>query len=249
MRILVDQHGVQKDYYDHIGFMYPDNHLTFDRKLELLEIPHQSSLKVKTIDDEDLYHFSTSIIGFCGRIIPFIQIRKTIKNKKDSFISSSTFELFNFYSWKDIEIFMEKENMPIKRYFGNYFKNSAKAHFSGVNQYKDFYKELLTKYPIFTIKAGICSSISMKVINKDNLWFPVFEKNGFKNSHNHRFICILNDGLFNIGFEEIVSAEEAYQELEMFLGKQNCIEKQVVIEEKIRIASKGFDKNSFRKTS
>lgn len=210
MRLNSDFH----DYYDYAVGYGIDENVFFNRFTKDVEIHVNSKFDFPR-------HKDSGLIGFCGQIFPFIEVKK-FDRKYDSEYASDDYkivEYFHAYSLDEYRI-KESEWEDFSDDFGYYdhWQNiKLKQFFTDWNFQSD---EVFLEYkiPIWTLKLD--------------------ESNG-----------LINPKLKDFGFDRIKDSFTAFQEISMYLSNILVEQKEVAeIEDKFRIEQHGFDlKKSFRK--
>lgn len=211
MKLHTDFH----DYYDNaVGYGIDDN-VHYNRFTKKLEIVIKSQFDFPNNNNAGL-------LGFCGRIYPFIRLRKF--NKQNDEYYSDDYKVVETYYAYSFEEYKIKDSEWV-RYSDNYYyqdhsrETKLKQFFIDWNyQSDDIFLEY--KVPLWTIKLDRS------------------QNNG-----------LLNPKLKDFGFDRIKDSFTAFQEISMYLSNILVEQKEVAkIEDKFKIEQHGFDlKKSFRK--
>jgi hypothetical protein len=237
-----------KDYYDVVMAEGQDQTQVYQRhKREAVIEGHYPFYEFRTWRPTKLHAQSYSI-GFCGKIYPVIELAPA---KYGTFDSKEAREHRKYcYSLKDVDAFVEANfDREDVEFFG---KNGYNRHYpwgSGENRrnfeifFKHFaenqshYDKVATKYfegltPVFVAQ-----------------YKPVSEQNGkYSVRYISSGIITYNSPLRQLDFVRIFPPYQAFQEISMWLANQAVPMKPIPeMSNEIKIASKGFDKFSFRK--
>jgi hypothetical protein len=208
----------------------PDNKLQ-NGKLSLVfsdikAFPHYESgartlLNAKPGD----YILNTFIIGFCGKIYPIC--KRTDFIKEQSYFYTKNVEAIDSYIYGMDKIKEQFVNTYTNK-TGDWWKNRLAKELSYLEAYTKR-NEVLELF--YTYKCPILKITT----NSDEI-------------RNHKNL-ILNPCLKDIEFYKCMDTYQVFQELEMYIGGVLGINEVPTIEisEKDKVASKGFDKYSFRK--
>ena len=203
------------DYYDHaVGYGIDENvhYNRFTREAEIFIKSHFDFPR----------HRNVGLLGFCGKIFPFIKLGKS--NKR-----------YNQYDWEEYEIIEYYYAFTLEEYKS---KESEWKDFRTDFNYYDNSREI--KFKQFFVDWSFQSDeIFLKY--KVPIWLTKFGSDQNKG--------LINVRLKDYGFERIKDALTAFQEISMYLSNILVEQKEIaVIEDEYRIEQHGFDlKTSFRK--
>jgi hypothetical protein len=212
MRLHTDFH----DYYDNAVGYGIDDKIHFNRFTKEVEI------HIKSKFDFPRYR-NTGLLGFCGKIYPFIEVKK-FDRKYDCEYASDDYETVEHYCAYSFEEYKHKE--------------SEWEDYSDDFGYYDHWEEIKLKQ--FFIDWNYQSDdIFLKY--KVPIWMVKLDKNQNKG--------VINPKLKDFGFDRIKDSFTAFQEISMYLSNILVEQKEIdTIEDKFRIEQHGFDlKMSFRK--
>lgn len=241
--------GKGKDYYDSIGYMYGSyNEPPYIDRTPVFEkeprgfMPYSYSILPSEEFTKEQLRFKSGVVGFCGKIYPHIRVNQLIEKSINRF--EKKYEIKDqiyFYEYDDFMMYLEelkltdRQKRIVRRLIeyrpGESFEDSYRKYFerSGQDAQILFQKEF-TKAPYWF--KGYSNFDVMHV--------------GSPNAHS---AYTLMPNLKQLGFGKILAAEQAYQELEMWLGldHQEDDDPNAGIEDKYLAAGKGFDCMSFKK--
>jgi len=213
MKLHTDFH----DYYDRaVGYGIDENvhYNRFTKKVEIRINPQFDFPR----------HSNAGLLGFCGKIYPFIEIKK-YNNKYDLYE----------YGWDDLKV--------VERYFAYNFreykdKKAEWGKYADAFEYQDHSRKTKLKQ-FFTDWDYQSDEIFLQY--KVPAW--IVEFNGSENNGT------LDPKLKDYGFDRIKDSFTAFQEISIYLSNILVEQKEIaVIEDKFRIQQHGFDlKKSFRK--
>lgn len=216
------------DYYD-LGVSYGiDKNIYFDRKLEnVLDNNFISTRSREKTINEATYFFYPGIIGFCGKLYPFVFIRKYEKIvgriRQDEKLLDEKF----IYEKEELIKYI---GLTEKERSYSYFLPDTLFDYSSIE--KDNLKSIFSKYktPIFSY-AGITF---------DGYDVP----DAIRMSSGLNINPILSKFKFSLVKDAIV----AFQEISMYLGALKHPEIETTdMDDKIIAQSKGFNCMSFKK--
>ena len=234
MYIISDFH----DYYDTATAYGIDKQTIYNRKVKILDFD-----KIKTPYSEELtakhngvfydYLILKGFLGFCGKVYPFIYVRKTQQN-------SNLNEVNVYYSADGILNFLRQENIGLDRtkYRYYYYKDMSIHSEKGI---KTFFETSTSEFeplfqqhrcPVFLIGKGFKNEL------------------GYENGSNNKALLILNPKLLPLKFPQLKDAVSSFQDIYMYLsGVLGNPEKPMIeIADKYKQAAKGHDSPySFRK--
>jgi hypothetical protein len=211
MRLHTDFH----DYYDNAVGYGIDENVHYNRFTKEVEFHIKSQFDFPR-------HRNTGLLGFCGKIYPFIEVKKFDRKYDDEYASDDykIVEYFHAYNLEEYQI-KESDWADYSDDFGGYYDHwgdiKLKQFFVDWNYQSDgIFLEY--KVPIWVAKLD--------------------ESKG-----------LINPKLKDYGFDRIKDSFTAFQEISMYLSNILVEQKEVaVIEDKYRIEQHGFDlKTSFRK--
>lgn len=213
MKLHTDFH----DYYDNAVGYGIDENVHFNRFTKKVEIHIKSQFDFPR-------HRNAGLLGFCGKIYPFVEVKKFDRR----------YDLYE-YSWDDLKL--------LERYFAYSFeeyerKKSEWGKFTDVFEYQDHSRKIKLKQ--FFIDWNYQSDdifLEYKV--------PIWTISLDLNQNNG----VINPKLKDYGFDRIKDSFTAFQEISMYLSNILVEQKEIaVVEDKFRIEQHGFDlKKSFRK--
>ena len=213
MRLHTDFH----DYYDNaVGFGIDEN-VHYNRFTKKVEI------RIKLQFDFPNHNYA-GLLGFCGEIYPFIELRK--------------------YGWEYDKETDSVKSKIVERYYAyniEEYKNKKSEWYEFKNLLPDYYdysRDLDLKR-FFSDWNYQSDDIFIK--NKVPVWTLELDRN--------RNESLINPRLKDYGFDRIKYSFTAFQEISMYLSNILVEQKEIaVIEDKYRIEQHGFDlKKSFRK--
>jgi hypothetical protein len=205
-----------RDYYDHAVGYGIDERVHYNRFTEEVEMQIKSQLDFPE-------HSRAGLLGFCGRIHPFIEFRKYNRKWDDQDDGSPLEIVERFYAYNLAE----------------YERQEAKwADYNYRYSYVDHSRALKLKR-FFLDWSFESDEIFLRY--KVPVWMIGFD--------HHRNKGLLNPRLKDFGFERIIDPLTAFQEISMYVANILVEQKETVdIEDKYRIEQHGFDlKKSFRK--
>lgn len=230
-----------RDFYDSIAYQKGiDKTIVYQRELKemvynpdkelsytfnkIADFPYYASYEYSNPENRDVI-LKTFIIGFCGKIYPICKRTDFVKNPNSNSydkldrIESYVFELDNIKS-----MFYNIEK--IKR--DSWYKNRIDKEFAYL---EDFINRPSVLELFFTYKTPIFKFVT--------------STDAIKRGENF----VLNPILKDIEFYKCMDTYQIFQELEMYISGVLGVNEPPVIEisEKDKVASKGFDKFSFRK--
>ena len=252
--------GKAKDYYDGFLSWYSDtDNNVFDRDKIFLEKenrPKKNTSRFK-IESKDKYNlgrtqqpthgdFSIDLgrIGFCDRIYPVIRIN-TFKKKDGSFGSTPLISQDYFYSSEEINLWSENLSQSDLKDFNIMIRKFCSRVYS-----EDWNASIATKLNTFFL-ATKSTKLDLSLFEEYPYFvmgLPSFDNMNIQDPRwNSDFTAL--PVLKEFHFSEVVSPEQAFQEISMFLGRRHeeNIDPNSGIEDKYLAAGKGFDCNSFRK--
>ena len=212
MRLHTDFH----DYYDNAVGYGIDGNVHFNRFTKEIEIQIKSEFDFPR-------HRNAGLLGFCGKIYPFIEVKK-FDRKYDNEYASDDYKIVEQYCAYNLEEYKSKETEweDYSDDFGRYDhweEIKLKQFFLDWNFQSD---EIFLEYkvPIWTVKLDS------------------YQNKG-----------IINPKLKDYGFDRIKNSFAAFQEISMYLSNILVEQKETaIVEDKFRIEQHGFDlKKSFRK--
>ena len=210
MRLHTDFH----DYYDNAVGYGIDENVHYNRFTKEVEIQIKSQFDFPR-------HRNAGLLGFCGQVYPFIEVKK-FDRKYDDEYASDDYKIVEYFQAYNLEEYQAKESEweDYSDDFGYYAQREnikLKQFFIDWNFQSD---EIFLEYkvPIWVVRLD--------------------ESKG-----------IINPRLKDYGFDRIKDSFTAFQEISMYLSNILVEQKEVaVIEDKYRIEQHGFDlKTSFRK--
>lgn len=212
MKLHTDFH----DYYDNaVGYGIDDN-VHYNRFTKEVEIHIKSQFDFPTFR-------SAKLLGFCGKIYPFIELEK-YNRKYECEYDSDDYKIVERYCAYSLEEYKNKE-LEWEEYLYDF-------------GYCDHREEVKIKQ-FFVDWSYQNNDIFLEY--KAPLWTIKLDRNRSKG--------IINPKLKDYGFDRIKDSFTTFQEISMYLSNILVEQKEVaVIEDKYRIEQHGFDlKKSFRK--
>jgi hypothetical protein len=226
-----------KDYYDSVSNQYLDDQIIYLRNSSKFEVSRGNcqSLSAYIVygsisGNKEKLLISPKLIGFCGSIIPVIQIGQINQNADKS---ESCTTINNFYNFTELNEFVTENNITLpshkyKSYFSrNFFQGELEGYetfLASVQEYKQ-YELLFLKYntPCFTLEAS-----------------------GVRSSN---FSLTTNPFLKEFSFAKMRDPYTAHQELFQYIGGylKQPDRPMVTLSDDDKIHKHGFDKWSFRK--
>lgn len=212
MRLHTDFH----DYYDNAVGYGIDENVHFNRFTKKIGIQIKSKLDLPHDDNAGL-------LGFCGKIRPFIEFRKYNRKYYEEGASDSLKIVERYYAFS----LEEYKSQEFK------WKDYASPHV-----YHDYSRE--TKLKQFFVDWNYRSD-DIFLEYKVPIWAVKLDRNLNEG--------VINPKLKDYGFDRITDSLTAFQEISMYLSNILVEQKEgVLVEDKIRIEKHGFDlKTSFRK--
>lgn len=237
-----------KDYYD--GCNYDNSKATgvYNRKIEVIPLKNWISLHDDQIGSGDKsYDISNGLIGFCGKIYPYIRFRNGESRVNDESNIEFLYTLESFQ--KAIEI-IRTYRAPGRYYFEGYdlLSSTGTASKRWYNQqFNDIYNPL---------RFGL--SGNEKLLDPKDLFLkyrvPYFAIHAVErfaaNKREFPYKIVLNPCLKDYMFYRVFDAYSAFQEIEMFLNNQIVNPDNPHIDpvpDHIKAESHGFNSESFRK--
>lgn len=215
------------DYYDWVQCYGIDKTLTYVRHFNSESIdfkfeyhyPHHHSYY-----DAPQQRASVGIIGFCGKIYPYVvTFTSTTVKSKNIYLSNTP-------KYSDIKVHYTKETLPTSSgYLTTYFNNNY-------SKYVAIFDTL--EAPIFAFKPVNFNLKTGKVVD-------TVEHNNI-NSTVGGFL--VNPILAEYSFQNVVSAESAYQQIAEYLAARKANNQiEAPVSDHTKIVRAGFDiKTSFR---
>jgi hypothetical protein len=231
-----------KDYYDSAASYGQDMETIFNRVRSVVsydpnalnKFDHKTKRKTIYKHTRDInkngytYDCSKLVLGFCGKIIPFVKVSK---REAGNYMDAATEDVF--YSHDEFIAYLKKEDLK-ENSFEERFWYSKDGDFWGKNDWSylvDLFR--LHKTPIFLYG------------NVDDL-LTHDEKHDLKKYFN----LIINPKLKEIKYQAEMDAATTFQEVFMYIaGVLGSVEKEMInISDKDKIKQHGFDpKYGFRK--
>ena len=218
MRLHTDFH----DYYDNAVGYGIDENVHYNRFIKEVEL-----IFARTTDHPiGIYDGELFLLGFCGEIMPMIEIQITDKERQ---IVSRRFA----YDYNEL---IDFKNEKI-RYYKLHPRSKWYPRQEEIVDFPKNEKSVIKQF--FQDWRWKDDSVFLK--NKVPVWV--------KKLRHYNKMAILNPRLKDYGFDRIKDSFTAFQEISMYLSNILVEQKEVaVIEDKYRIEQHGFDlKTSFRK--
>jgi hypothetical protein len=211
MKLHTDFH----DFYDNAVGYGIDNNVHFNRFTKV-------EIHIKAQFDFPR-HQNAGLLGFCGKIYPFIEVKK-FNRKYDNEYDSDDYKIVAHYCAYSFEEYEHKK--------------SDWAEYTDAFEYQDHSRKIKLKQ--FFVDWNFQSDdifLEYKV--------PIWAVKLTANQNNG----VINPKLKDYGFDRIKDSFTAFQEISMYLSNILIEQKeQAVIEDNFRIEQHGFDlKKSFRK--
>lgn len=216
MRIISDFH----DYYDCIQ-KYGQDDLIFERKSQTF---NEQELKLPYVPYTPS-NFNDYIIGFCGKLYPFLHYDKSDYNR-----DAMRYEhiIHNFYDFESADAFIQKQLK--KKDLANYLSNTRwRAWQVKQKEIKEFFN-------------------SFNNIKCDDYFFNYGSPILFFSKSGREWNVRANPTLKKYGFQKVFDVYKCFQELSMFISNTAKPIKPIpTIPDEIMCEIKGFDRWSFRK--
>lgn len=213
MRLHTDFH----DYYDHaVGY-------GIDEKVHYNRFTTEAEIKIRTSLDRPV-HNKAGVLGFCGHIYPFIELRKTDKKLDCDYLDdigykfAETFFAFSFEEYSEKEAAWDKYSFDFS-YYGTPDRLKLRQFFEDW-RFESDEVFLERRVPVWSLKSML-----------------------------HAPTGTVNPRLMDFGFDRVKDPFTAFQEISMYVANILVEQKETAkIEDKFRIEQHGFDlKTSFRK--
>lgn len=239
MKLISSTH----DYYDGIAHSTrTDPKIIFIRKPELFPVKHEfTGCRYQSLVWNDKHHYQINLIGFCGRLIPYIYINVETHNSM-----GDGWETHEYYFYDYDELI---KNVPFFS-INPALKNKWKYNYNGRVNIRNWLKEGVWKFNDYSLNSKRNPSLTTDdeffkslFLNKKIAYFNL-DFHDLKTLHVNTY-PILRD----IGFPSFMDAQTAFQELDRYLSNElvRPDEIKIVIPDKLKAESHGFDKFSFRK--
>lgn len=208
------------DYYDYAVGYGIDENVYFNRFSKEVEIDIKPRFDFPS-------HLNVGLLGFCGMIYPFIEIKKFTEKydpEYDFAFESEEFEIAELFYAYSLEEFKAKEE--------------EWEDFSDDFGYYDYREQIKIKQ-FFVDWHYQNDEIFLE--HKVPIWVIKLDRN--------QNCGIINPKLKDYGFERIKDSFTTFQEISMYLSNILVEQKEIAeIEDKFKIEQYGFDlKKSFRK--
>lgn len=224
----------QKDYFDSVQGAGQDYSLTYvrDTKEEELDIwPFPRLFDIGGYLSSRLLEIRTTMIGFCGKIYPLIEVHISAQDCKNPKRSRQGIPIGGLwrkcFTLDDVDKFIASELSD----------NRAKIYHKMSRQtFVEFFDE--------------CKRDKEKHADMFSLTRPIFAaKQQSRWGEGHRFTPIIyNPLLREYEFARVLDPYTAFQELQMWLSNQAVPQKPMpVIADTLKAESHGFNRFSFRK--
>jgi len=219
-----------KDYYDYLFGINYEKGKVFKREFDIIKIKELKLNSYLASYNSNFYYehnkhyeydFIEGQLSFCEKIYPYIIAINT---------SSGTHSIYYELSEQLKKIIEYKFNLKyVDAFFNDISFNVKKYH-------------KIHNTPIINhLNTSDYLNIDYSIIYKSKI---------LENHKEGRYLegITINTPLKLLNFYNIMPAEKAYQEISMYLSVlDNKENNECIINDKYRIASKGFDKKSFRK--
>jgi hypothetical protein len=208
-------HSDFHDYYDHsIGY-------GIDEKVHYNRFTKPVDINLRSQSDRPI-HRRSGILGFCGKLFPFIQLSRYDKKRHFDWEDEYDGKLVEEYYALSLDEYNQKDE--------DWYEYSDDIGYAGDIRLKQFFVDWRTENDKLFVEL------------KSPVWIMRF----YQESPNG----LLNPRLSDFGFERIVDAFTAFQEISMYLAniliEQKTLES---VDDEYRIQQHGFDiKESFRNT-
>jgi hypothetical protein len=213
MRLHTDFH----DYYDNaVGYGIDDN-VHYNRFTKKIEIRIKSQFDFPR-------HRNAGLLGFCGKIYPFIEIKK-FDRKYDLYeYGSDKLQIVECYFAYSFEEYVHKK--------------SEWKEYTDAFEYQDHSRKIKLKQFFEDWKS---QNDDIFLEYKVPIWVIKLDRNHSED--------VINPRLKDYGFDRIKDAFTTFQEISMYLSNIIVEQKETaIVEDKFRIEQHGFDlKKSFRK--
>lgn len=255
--------GKGSDYYDAVGYTYGSyNQPPFlDRDpiflswgscnsvIEPESFSPPSVLPTRGFEKKML-KFNFGTVGFCGKIYKHIRIQH-LKEKIISQFGTKAYDIneeIYFYSAKDFLEYIELLELNYKEMSElttDIIRTQGRSYWLTSEKFKTIVEQYYNNKDTETVKQF------KKEFDSVPYWFYGYDN--FSQYHSRSPMAhsqyTLMPNLKVLGFNQVVSPEQAYQELEMYLGRDNqeYSDPNSGISDKHLAAGKGFDCMSFKK--
>ena len=233
------------DYYDSIQTFDKDD-LLFLRKTDwlcLAEVIHERCYLVEDYRAHPLYPFQfkkmvllgyrSMILGFCGKIYPFVEIHYKEKN---GMTISKTIKVAQFYVQEELDEFLVNMKMKIPErqshsrmsdLYKNYFSDKERTLAKDKSKLLELFQKL--QVPIFLVRK----SPQVPDWKEDDYDEAIIETNPY---------------LKELSFQKVFDPYLAFQEISMYLGGvlARPDRPMLTITDEVKAQQHGFDKHSFR---
>lgn len=222
------------DYYDGVvGSTASDRTFTFNRETQELSFPIKSgfyAIPYECYDSKARYTFTNGVIGFCGKLYPYTEVQT--RGISDYYLWKTEF----YYSLPDF-----LKDFP-EEFISNLKIQGSKSNKLQIKCWLEFGKETdcWTEYTLST------DTELSKIFELHKVAYFAVKGSGYTKDY-YKIIAypILKDYQFFRNFDVFTT----FQKIEFFLTnelvKPDKID--IVIPDKLKAQSKGFDKFSFRK--
>jgi hypothetical protein len=249
-----------KDYYDGLA-SHDASTGVYERtqsKIPVDWIGYASS----TIGQKRSYELSTGLVGFCGKLYPFIRYENEVENPKyhclgNPMVSSTIKTVEYLYSFEEFEVVREDvKDVKSKRWRWNGMNDLMRGWDKNEDNAKLWFEQdwatLLAKRenrwggngktPVYAKPRELFVEHKVPYFFLGHL--------GIKGASGQGYGVILNPCLTDYQFYRMFDAYTAYQEIEMFMNNEIVRPDDPFIEpisDEAKAQAHGFDKFSFRK--
>jgi len=237
-----------KDYYDCIQAMGQDQSLIYLRNRTVINLVKNRSVTWNFPgfigpNRESPVGVRQSIVGFCGRIYPVIQLERVngISDADNLDCPALDIGLTTCFTMDDVNRFHE-QHLTEEAFQGYCFRGHRwwhKSGFSGIrqNEFQKFFE---------LCEAGATAPNHTKYFAEYRCPIFVAQRANFEYKTEARLT--INSSLKDVEWVRRFDPSMAYQEISMFLGNMASPEKPIPkIDDETMAEAKGFDKYSFRK--
>lgn len=212
-----------KDYYDGVASYGIDKSKIFIRNTELIDHDFSKDFRYK-------YNSKFDIIGFCGKLYPFISYIPFNQDCFNDMLSNRDIKKRVLYN-DIIKYDLIEEKKEDYLYNTNYFYKKKKREKKNINKLINFINDYTNNKELLDLFIKYKTPI---------FWYGFSSRNGN---------ILINPPLKKLGFQTMIDPVTAFQQIEMFLGNELATEYQgnvPVGNDEVVGNSKGFDRYSFR---
>jgi len=254
--------GKTSDYYDAVGYLYgsynnppilerdPMDAGSYDFYYDesSVEAPYRQPITCPDIGfKKRMLSFDFGTVGFCGKIYNHVRVRQ-LRSKSSNSINSSKYEVAEEYYFYTIEDFLEHvellelKHRELKDLAARFHGQLGGLGWHTVDKLEKVVKNYFERVKIPEKYAYEFSSVPY--------WFYGYNNHdviSHKSPLAHGAATLMPN-LKQLEFDQVMPAEQAYQELEMYLARDNQEESDPNsgIADEYIAAGKGFDCMSFK---